>query len=195
MIRSFIALALPEDVKAALEEFGKALKRSNAEVSWARPESIHLTLKFLGNIPEETVEPIGKALADIAARTTPFRLQVAGCGAFPTIKQIRVVWAGLREDGKSLQALQKAVESAMIPFGFEPEGRPFKPHLTLGRARGRRGLQTLQEVLLAHQNFAAPAFDVRDVVLYRSDLKPDGARYTPLFRAPFSGFPNDQKML
>lgn len=189
MIRTFIALSLPEDVKAVLEAFGGELKKSNADVSWVRPQSIHLTLKFLGNVPEEAIEPISTALSEVASSITPFSLQVAGCGAFPTIKQIRVVWAGVRGDLAILRLLQTGVEKAMVPLGFKPEDRPFSPHLTLGRARGRRGLQALQERLMANQDFQTPPFDSREVVLYRSDLKPDGARYTPLFRAAFTGFP------
>jgi 2'-5' RNA ligase len=189
MIRTFIALSLPESVKAALEAFGSDLKRSNAQVSWVRPGSIHLTLKFLGNVPEEGIEAIGTALSEVATSIAPFNLQVAGCGAFPTIKQIRVVWAGIRGELDVLQSLQKGVEDAMTLLGFKPEDRPFRPHLTLGRARGRGGLQALQERLMASQDFQTPPFDCREVVLYRSDLKPDGARYTPLFRAAFTGFP------
>jgi 2'-5' RNA ligase len=81
------------------------------------------------------------------------------------------------------------VEDALIPLGFEPEHRPFKPHLTLGRVKGRARLQCLQEMLVSHADFATEPFDASEIVLYKSELRPDGARYIPLFKAPFSGNP------
>ena len=78
----------------------------------------------------------------------------------------------------------------MVPFGFQPEDRPFRPHLTVGRVKGRQRLQVLQQILLAQQGFMTEPFDVVELVLYKSELRPDGARYTPLFRAPFAGRPD-----
>ena len=190
MIRTFIAIDLPAPVHRALEKLTLDLRKSDAPVGWVRPESIHLTLKFLGNIPEELAGGIEPALAEAARATAPFRLQPAGCGAFPSIKQPRVIWVGLQGDSEPLAQLQRRVESAMIPFGFQPEDRPFRAHLTLGRIRGRGRLQSLQQILLAQQGFITEPFDVAELVLYKSDLRPDGARYTPLFRAPFAGRPD-----
>jgi len=183
MIRSFIAVALPGMVQRALEKIEKELQAARAAVSWVKPERIHLTLKFLGNVFPEQIIGIQQALDKVAAVASPLRLQPAGCGAFPTIKQMRVVWVGLRGDGELLQKLQQEVDAAMVPLGFEPEKRPFRAHLTLGRVKGRQGLRALQEALLAQQTFAAEAFDVNELVLYKSELKPEGARYTPLYRA------------
>ncbi len=150
MIRTFIAIDLPVPVRAALEGFSKELRRADAPVSWARIESIHLTLKFLGNISEEQVEPVRAELDRIAATTSPFRIQPAGCGAFPTLKTMRVVWVGLRGDLAPLARLQKEVEEAMACLGFKPEDRPFRPHLTVGRVKGRQRLRPLQDLLLAN---------------------------------------------
>jgi len=185
MIRSFVALDLPSAVHGALNKLSRELQQSGAPVSWVCAENIHLTLKFLGNVPEENIAAIGEALREVAAATPPFRLQPYGCGAFPALRNIRVVWVGLRGDDAVLKALQSDVEKALAPLGFEPEGRPFKAHLTLGRARGRGHMQKLQEALLTRQSFEVEAFDVTELVLYKSDLRPDGARYTPLFRGAF----------
>ena len=84
---------------------------------------------------------------------------------------------------------QRSAAAAVVPFGFEPENRPFKPHLTVGRVRGRQRLLALQQILLERRDFTAEPFDVMELVLYKSELRPDGARYTPLFKAPFAGRP------
>jgi RNA 2',3'-cyclic 3'-phosphodiesterase len=184
MIRAFIALDLPVGVHRSLAALQQEWQQAEAPVSWIKPESIHLTLKFLGNIATEQATEIEGILQELAATHAPFRLQPVGCGAFPSLKQMRVVWAGLQGGVEELLGLHKAVEEALIPLGFAPEDRPFRAHLTLGRVKGKRHLQLLQEAILRRQGFQAEAFDVTDVVLYKSELRPEGARYTALCRAP-----------
>jgi 2'-5' RNA ligase len=191
VIRTFIAIDIPLGTRDGLRRLGETLKGSNAAVSWVRPESIHLTLKFLGDIPPEQVEVIQNTLKEVVKSVIPFRLQPAGCGAFPSIKQMRIVWVGLGGNWELLRELQRRVEAATAQLGFKPEDRPFKPHLTIGRVKGRQGLRALQEILTAHSGFEAEAFDVTELVLYKSELRPEGARYTPLFKAVFSGSPNN----
>jgi len=188
-IRSFIAIDLSDPVRRQIETLVRELRKSDAQVGWVRTEGIHLTLKFLGNVAPESIEGIKSELARIASQIAPIRIEPAGCGAFPTIKSPRVIWVGLRGQIGPLAELVRRVETALAPLGFEPEGRPFKPHLTLGRVKGRRGLQALKDILLAHLDFTAEPFDAAEVVLYKSELRPDGARYTPLIKAPFSGGP------
>lgn len=185
MIRAFIALDMPEAVQAGLGEIQARLRETGASVKWVKPDRIHLTLKFLGNVPQETLPQIAAALEAVASRTAPFRLRPEGCGAFPSLNQMRVIWVGLRGEEKILDTLQREVEEAVLPLGFPKEDRPFKPHLTLGRVKGRQRLRSLQESLRAHESFAAEAFDVKELVLYKSDLRPEGAHYTPLYRAEF----------
>ncbi len=189
MIRTFIAIDLPEPVQGALDRFERELRGADAPVAWIKPDRIHLTLKFLGDVPPERIPEIQSALGNVSAVVRPFRLRPSGCGAFPSLGAMRVVWVGLHEEDDSLGRLQKEVEAAMVPFGFKPEDRPFKPHLTLGRVRGRQKLHALQEILMANQSFEAEAFDVDELVLYKSELRPAGAVYTPLFRAPFTARP------
>lgn len=186
MIRTFVAVDLPHSLHVQLGQLSSRLQRTGAAVSWVKPDRIHLTLKFLGNIPPEKIDAIRTALQSVASATAAFRLRPSGCGAFPTMKQIRVVWVGLEGDLDALRFLQERVEAAIAPLGFDPENRPFKPHLTLGRVKGKKNLHALQETLLEEQGFQLEAFDVMEVVLYKSDLRPEGARYTPLFRAQFS---------
>lgn len=182
MIRSFIAIALPPAVQEALATLAGELRATRAAVSWVKPHSIHLTLKFLGDVAPEQIPAIQEALAQAATGTAPLRLQPSGCGAFPTLKQMRVVWVGLQGDLEPLKKLQQAVETTLAPLGFEPEKRPFRAHLTLGRVKGRQGVRALQDALLARQSFTAEAFDVTEVVLYKSELRPEGAKHTAIFR-------------
>lgn len=187
MIRSFVALDIPRKTQEALAALTLELRNTGAAVSWVGADRVHLTLKFLGSVPPEQIEAIREALLPAAASCPPFRLQPFGCGAFPTIKQMRVVWVGLRGDEPALAVLHKAVETALAPLGFEPEDRPFRAHLTLGRVKGRQHLRSLQETLLNRREFEAEGFDVKELVLYKSELMPQGARYTPLFRASLAG--------
>ncbi len=189
MIRSFIAIDLSERAREQIAALIQDLRKSDAQVGWVRAESIHLTLKFLGNVAPEMIDEMKPVLSQIASRTMPVHIEPAGCGAFPTIKAPRVIWVGLKGGGGPLSKLQREVESAMIPFGFQPEDRPFRPHLTVGRVKGKRHLLSLQQILLANRDFTAEPFDVVELVLYKSDLRPDGARYTPQFKAPFAGRP------
>ncbi|MCU0587315.1 MAG: RNA 2',3'-cyclic phosphodiesterase [Syntrophobacteraceae bacterium] len=185
MIRSFVALDIPPRTREALSALTGELRKTRAPVGWVQADRVHLTLKFLGSVSPEGMDAVQSALLTVASASPPFRLQPFGCGAFPTIKQMRVVWVGLRGEEKALISLQNAVETALAPLGFEPEDRPFRAHLTLGRVKGRQHLRALQDALLARQAFEAEAFDVTELVLYRSDLMPQGALYTPLFRASF----------
>lgn len=186
MIRTFVAIDLPEDVQRSIAEFQNCLKQTGASLTWVRPDRIHLTLKFLGNVSQEQLLPIGQKLTQIAVGVSPFSLQPWSCGAFPSLRQMRVVWVGLKGDEGALKHLHTQVEAAMAELGFQREDRPFRAHLTLARVRGKMQLRALQEALTAHRDFHAEAFDVSELVLYKSDLKPEGAVYTPLLRAPFS---------
>jgi 2'-5' RNA ligase len=185
MIRTFIALDLPRSVQQSLGQLQEEFRGIHAPVSWVKSHSIHITLKFLGNISLEQIPAIQTALEEIALSTSPFHLQGRGCGAFPSLKRMRVVWVGLRGDDKPLQELQKQVETAMVQLGFQPEDRPFRPHLTIGRVKGKGNFRLLQEAMIAQNTFQTEAFDVNEIVLYKSELKPGGAQYTSLFRATF----------
>lgn len=185
MTRTFIAIDLSAAARDEIERIEKELQKTDAPVGWVKPERIHLTLKFLGDVGDEQIEDIKAALEKVASGASAFRLKPLGCGAFPTIKQMRVVWVGVHGEEEALLCLQKEVEKAMALLGFKPEDRPFRAHLTLGRVKGRQNLRALQEALLAHQTFEAEAFDVTELVLYKSELRREGALYTPLFRAAF----------
>jgi 2'-5' RNA ligase len=186
-VRTFIAVELPQHVKAALEEVQKELKETGADVRWVRPESIHLTLKFLGEIDEESVVRIRKVMEGVASAHRPFEVEVKGMGCFPNLKQPRVIWVGVLDRQKALASLQEGVEEAVGLLGFEREERPFRPHLTLGRVRTAKGRQALLERMGSMLGQEFGTFEVHSVILFKSDLHPSGARYTPLWEMALGG--------
>ncbi len=190
MVRCFLAISLSESVKKRLQALQQELAKTGADVRWVRPEGIHLTLKFLGNVPEEKIEPIAKAAQEVVAKFGPLRLRVKGLGAFPSGRKPRVIWAGLEGDLKPLLRLQKELEDSLAKLGFEPESRPFVPHLTLGRVKSGRKMDKLRQVLAEKNDRVGEGWEemqIENLVLYQSTLKPSGAVYTPLKIIPFGG--------
>jgi len=183
----FIAVAVDEAIVARVTAVQQVLRRAAPRVSWVKPAGMHLTLKFLGDVPEAGVPPLGDALRAAVAPHVPFRLALAGTGAFPDWRRPRVVWAGVADGAEPLAALAASVEHALAPLGLPPERRPFSPHLTLGRIKEPDGLDALLRLAQAHGRDDFGAMTVREVTLYRSDLSPQGATYTPCARAPLAG--------
>ncbi|MFQ5859050.1 MAG: RNA 2',3'-cyclic phosphodiesterase [Anaerolineae bacterium] len=188
-IRSFIAVELTQDLLDSLIEIQDELRANEwaDEIRWVRREGIHLTLKFLGDVPAGRIEAIGDGVAQAVAGVQPFTVTVEGLGVFPNWRRPRVIWIGVGGDTDRLHALQEKVEQAMAGLGFEPEGRPFHPHLTLGRVnrRASSGYQRrLGEALQAHDIQKVGQMLVDEVSLMRSQLHPKGAVYTQLGAYP-----------
>jgi 2'-5' RNA ligase len=179
-MRSFIAIEIPGEIKKELIEAQNRLKSSGVEASWPRPEGIHLTLKFLGELPDTGIPEIMDGLRQSAAGTAPFRLDVGGIGAFPGPKNARVAWVGLSGETETLRRLQAAIEDAMARLGMEREERAFKPHLTLGRIKYIRSRDQWLKALEEMRDIKLPGFDVTSISLMKSELKPSGAVYTEL---------------
>jgi 2'-5' RNA ligase len=181
-MRLFIAIEIPEGIKKEMVGLQEKLKKSGADASWPGPEGVHLTLKFLGEVPESKVEEIKNALAAVAGGTGPFRLEAAGAGTFPSAKNPRVAWLGVTGDIDKLSALQQAIEDAMRGVGFEQEEREFKPHLTLARIKYVRSRDAWQSAMSGIKDVRLPAFDVTHVSLMKSELHRTGAVYTEVAR-------------
>ncbi len=187
-LRLFVALEPPDLVRRRLTslqgELRRAAGRAADEVKWVPPDNVHLTLQFLGAVPEERLEAIQAALAQTAAESGPLDLAVTGTGAFPSARRARVLWAGVAGDLAPLGALVAALGRHLAPLGFAPEDRPFSAHLTLGRARDARGLPGLAAAL-AHAGAGTEArWHAGELVLFRSHLSPHGPRYEALSRVP-----------
>ncbi len=179
MIRSFLAIELPKPILRKIEEVQAELRSAHADVRWVSPEKIHLTLKFFGNIEESRIDSIFKSIEEPVRSTPPFSLKVRGVGAFPSMKSPRVIWLGLI-NGQSLTSLQRQIETELEKIGFQPEDRPFHPHLTLGRMKSSRGKDELGRRMEKHKEEEFGDFHVERVILFKSDLKPSGPIYTAL---------------
>jgi 2'-5' RNA ligase len=184
MIRAFIAAELPEAARRTLADLQDALRRDLSGVRWVRAEGIHLTLKFLGDIPEERVDTIGQTLRAAVEGQRPLTLAIKGLGVFPGIRKARVIWAGLGGETADLMGLQQRMEAALEPLDFPRERRRFKAHLTLGRFKKTPPAPALVPILERRSGYPPCEVALGRVVLYRSELHPQGARYSPLIEAP-----------
>ncbi len=180
MIRSFIALELSPEIVSVLRDVVADLKRLNLDGRAVNPDSIHLTLKFLGSVEPNLVPTIAASLRGVAAASAPFRLSLRGLGVFPNSRRPRVVWFGV-DPSAPLRSLQRDIERAAHHFGFEPEARPFSPHVTLMRLKSDANSAALARYLRENEAKAnAGELAVDEFVMFQSVLKPGGAEYTKL---------------
>jgi len=179
-VRAFVAVELPSGVKDALRNAQDILRKTGADVKWVRPEGIHLTLKFLGNMDPAVVPELGGALKEAIGGKGAVNLSLSGTGAFPDGRAPRVVWAGLGGDVEGLAGLARLVEDVCERFGFERETRAFRPHLTLGRVKSKRGVKPMMDALDEAGRGLDTAFTADRVCLMRSELRRTGAVYSEL---------------
>jgi len=184
-IRSFVAIDVEPAVRAALRALQSEFVNTHADVRWVRPEGLHVTLKFLGAVEAARLETVHAALVAALVDRPPLRLAVRGLGAFPSWRRPRVVWVGL--DGEGLAELAACAERTLTGLGFPGEGRPFTPHLTLGRVNSLRGWPQLEELIKAHLQDDFGDSHIDAVIIYRSTLQPGGAAYTSLWTIPLQG--------
>ncbi len=181
-MRTFIAIEIPAEIKMALSGLQTELRRAGADVSWTKPENIHLTLKFLGEIEERLVNEIERACIETVVEFQPFTLDLNGAGVFPNARQPRVLWAGLSGEIEKAVEIQWRLDERLMTIGFEREEKFFRPHLTIGRVKSNR---KTRELLALADDYQLPKliFDVKEIVMMKSELHPAGARYTTLARA------------
>jgi 2'-5' RNA ligase len=185
-MRLFVAAELPAELRRRLGEVQRDLKDLPLSVRWVRPEAMHLTFVFLGEVAASRREAIEQALAqpDGAAAVDAFRLTVRGLGTFPGGGRPRVIWAGLEGDRDAAERLKDRLQGVLAPLGFPAESRAFKPHLTLGRVVEVRGSAAGRGALDPFAGAELGSFEVASCILFESRLLPGGAQYTAL-----RGFP------
>jgi len=176
-MRSFVAIEIDRAIKENLVGIKLRSRVSGRNIRWLQPGSIHLTLKFLGEIDPAAVPVVTKAIEFASRDITPFRLEVAGVGFFPNRGRPRVCWAGIHENEGKLCALQEQCEQAFSGIGFDCETRAFRPHLTLARFKDKADGVSLNP---DEENELFGTQTVNNVVLFKSRLLPQGAQYTPL---------------
>jgi len=182
-VRLFVAVNLPAEERRRAWEAAAPLRRAHLPVRWVAEDALHLTLKFLGEVEPERVAPIGQALGGAVRKARPFALSLGGMGAFPSLAKPRVVWVGI-ERHPALELLANDVELALMGLSFEPELRPFSPHVTLGRAeRSARPAAFKEFARLVGAVDYAGTTTVESVDLMQSTLGPQGASYAVLSRA------------
>jgi len=179
-MRSFIALEINEAIRSKLGHLQARLKTAGADVTWVAPHAIHLTLKFLGDIPGDTIEKIRTILDDIARTVHPFEIDIGSLGVFPKPDFPRVVWVGLEKGAQESTDLAENIEERLESIGFPKEERSFKPHLTIGRVRTPRNKDALKAKILSTSIDERPSHLVSSIVLFQSDLTPQGPIYTKL---------------
>lgn len=182
-MRLFVALELSEAVRAAVRELIGRLERARADLRWVRPEGMHLTLKFIGEVPEEKLEPIRAALGG-ATSPQPVTLDFRELGYFPSERRPRVLWVGVHASD-NLPPLAAQIEAALEPLGIEREDRDYAPHLTLGRFKSPKRVDKLQEEIAALPSTEFGRIETDEFFLFQSKLSPTGAQYTKLQAFPF----------
>jgi 2'-5' RNA ligase len=182
--RLFFALDTPGAVKNAVADLSHQLQRSGADVRWEPPGRFHCTVRFLGETDENLIPELASAAARIAGGLAAPEVEYAGLGAFPSLREPRVIWVGLNEPGGSLLRLRQELDEAIGRLGCPPDTKGFHPHLTLGRVRGKRGMDDLITAMESATFGSAPA-TLRELLLIKSELRPTGSVYATLHAFPF----------
>ena len=190
-VRSFIAIPVPDQGIEALQDTVQKLESDiGRSVRWVRPKGIHLTLKFMGDIPAGTVEQVLEALPQVAARFPPIKLAISRLGIFPNTRRPRVLWAGLTGELEALSELQSAVDDMVGRLELPKEQRPFSPHLTLGRVRRETSesqLRKIGEIIADAAPPSAEPWTANTVNLMRTELDPVGSRHYLVGTAAIGG--------
>ena len=182
-MRLFLAIEFEQELRRAIREATAPLRALVPDAGWVAEDRLHLTLKFLGEQPATLVEPLTATMREIASRHWPVQLRVGGVGAFPNLRRPRVIWVGIEPTPK-LELLQNDVEEGCSALGVEVEGKPFRPHLTIGRLRGTEDGEAVRELasIARATRFRADTL-LSTIELLQSTLTADGPRYAQLAAA------------
>lgn len=186
IVRSFLAINLSPETGLEIQEAVSRWGYLGKGVKWVKPGNVHLTVKFLGNLTEDQVARVSETLRTICAGTAPFKLELGSPGVFPNLRSPRILWLGLNGQLDCLEEFRNQVEKALAAQGFEPDNRPFIPHITIGRIKGRppsreRLVRFLRSETAGHVSI------VDKLYFYQSRLTPAGPVYTPLSIHSFTG--------
>lgn len=186
-MRVFIAVDISAEARQLVAERITFLRTrfSDLRVGWDKPEKLHLTLKFLGEVSVEKLPEVIAAVENAAKEIEPFSVVLEGAGAFPPRGAARVLWLGVKDESQNLSEFQKQLENETEPIGFDREKRAFKPHLTIARLKEPEKSRNLTDLHLQTE-FSAVDFSVSEIVVYKSNLRPTGSIYTPLAKIGLS---------
>ena len=177
--RTFIGIDIGDAIRASAIALQKELAKTGAEVKWVTPESMHVTLLFLGEVDDRELHPVCKAVKASAATESPFTLRVSGVGAFPTARRPKVLWAGVADGAEALQRLYGSLEEKMLDLGcYRKEERGYTPHLTLGRVKGDADGLTIAGELQKRLAWDGGRTTVDEVLVFSSETDRTGPVYT-----------------
>jgi 2'-5' RNA ligase len=184
MVRAFLAIDLPQELKKELFKLSKIDTPENIKLKWVEEENLHITLRFFGNISESLVEKIYKRCKEVCKNLTPFELKLSSAGYFPSKGCPRVIWIGIKDTSESIFKLYKLLNKALKPLKLQDKDEDFHPHITLLRIKektNQEGIKRLFETLRkASEKLENQKIIVREIVLFKSELSSSGPRYTPL---------------
>ena len=185
-IRSFLAFELPPEIKKEVTRISAKVKQTGLEAGWVKPDNIHLTVVFMGDIIEKDIPDIIPIIDNVTAGHKSFDISLGVMGLFPDIRRPRVLWLGLNGEIERLGSLRDDLQKSLESFGVEQEKRSFKPHLTLGRFRKPvKEKALLQKILDENSHISGPGGALGELILFKSELKPGGSVYTKIHSWPF----------
>lgn len=184
--RAFIAVELDAALQRVVADLQERMRASGARLRWVKPQNVHFTLRFLGEVPAAQLARAVVAVRETARAAAPFVVTIAGLGAFPNFDRPQVIWLGTREGAEALERLAGTLETSLARQGFAPESRPFRPHLTLGRARDDRKWGDLVRALQRFRDQEIGRQEVRAVTVMESRLTSEGPVYTPREQVPLN---------
>jgi 2'-5' RNA ligase len=184
-IRTFIAIDIDSATRKRIVEFVESLRKHQFDIKWVKPENIHLTIKFLGNILENSYDKLYMGVEKAVENTDIIKLRVHGTGVFPGTKNPRVFWVGVTGEKEKLLSLKQDIEYSLQRAGFPKEVREFSPHITIGRFRTWKKIESLERIITGSGDLFFGEFYVSSVKVYRSELTPVGPEYFPLKEIKF----------
>jgi RNA 2',3'-cyclic 3'-phosphodiesterase len=182
-MRAFLGISVPDELKSRIEAIQD--KFSDFDIKLVEKENLHFNLKFFGDIGDDDVEKLKRALEGVSKQFKPFEIDVSCIGAFPNINYVRVLWLGVRDGYKNLVELAEAIERSLESLGYGNKER-FVPHLTLGRVRSGRNKEEMPKLLKELEDVSVGKMEIHQINLFQSILGPNGPTYEELFRIEFS---------
>ncbi|MBC2703156.1 RNA 2',3'-cyclic phosphodiesterase [Desulfobacula sp.] len=185
-IRAFIAISLPKEIKKKLHGLQEQLRKSGIKASWPKPETMHLTLKFFGNININKIDAVKTCMTKAVISVPIHTLYVSGIGVFPSVKKARVLWSGTKGQTNVLEKLVTRLEAVLFEdMGIEKENKSFSPHLTVARIKKSIFPKRMIKLIQEFKEFHSEDFFVSEIKFFQSELTPSGAIHKLIFSVPF----------
>lgn len=181
-MRVFIAVELPEEVKKEIARIQSKMTDTANKIKWVNSASMHLTLKFLGEVEKKKLNNVFDATQKITAEFDPFFMEIKGAGAFPHVSSPRVIWMGIEKGSSELTRIAGELEEKLLEYGFPREKKRWTPHITLGRIKQLRDKQLIKKLVDREKQTSGGKMRVEDITVMQSRLTPKGAVYTSLKR-------------